>query len=471
VIPMSLARIAAVCGGRVHGEDTTFTHLATDSRDLGGSDSLFAALRGESADGHAYVGAAVAGGARAILAERPLAGLTVPVVEVADVWAALRALAAEVRAEVDPTTVAITGSVGKTTVKDLTAAAVAVGRRVHAARGSFNNELGVPLTLLGLEPTTEVLVAEVGARHVGDIRELAELVAPDVSVVTAVAAVHLEIFGTIEAIARTKGELVEALGPGGLAVLNVDDPRVRAMADRAPAVLRVGMSSADAEVTARDVTIDRLGRPRATVETPWGEVEVTVPIAGRHHLGNALLALAVAGHLGVDLGAAAAAIGDASVSPWRGEVHEVAGVTLFNDAYNANPTSVRAALETVAGIRRSGRAWAVLGVMAEIGETSEAEHLAVGRRCAELGLDRVLAVGPQAAAIAAGARQGGLGGEMVAELPDAAAATALLRGELAVGDLVLVKASRVAGLEQVASALLEELKGGASAPGEPRAGR
>jgi UDP-N-acetylmuramoyl-tripeptide--D-alanyl-D-alanine ligase len=463
VIARTLAQVADATHGRVHGDpEVRIERVATDSRDLGGPAAMFVALRGEHADGHAFARSAVEGGAAAILAERPMPELQVPVVEVADTWDAVRALAADVRAAVDPVSVAITGSVGKTTVKDLTAAAVGAGRSVHASRGSFNNELGVPLTLLGLEPGTEVLVAEVGARRVGDIRHLAELVAPDVAVVTAVAAVHLEIFGTIEAIARTKGELVDALGPNGLAVLNVDDPRVAAMAQRAPATLRVGLESKAADVTAHDLVLDRLGRPRATVRTPWGDVEVSTPVAGRHHIGNAMLALAVAGHLGVDLGSAARAVSAAAVSPWRAEVSEVAGVTVLNDAYNANPTSVAAALETLVAIERTGRTWAVLGVMAEIGDTSEAEHEAIGRRCAELEVDRVVAVGPEAAAIARGARTAGLAGDRVVQLTDATSVSELLSREVDAGDVILVKASRVAGLEHVAAGLHDVRSNGGS---------
>ncbi len=450
MIELSVREVAHAVRGEVQGPaDVRVDAVTSDSRRIPAGRPLFVALPGAHVDGHAFATAAVDGGAVAVLAGRPVPELAVPVIVVDDPWAALALLGAAVRAYVQPTSVAITGSVGKTTVKDLTASAVGAGRRVHAAAGSYNNELGVPLTLLGLREDTEVLVAEIGARNVGDIAALAPILAPDVAVVTAVAAVHLEVFGTIDDVARGKRELVEALGERGMAVLNVGDPRVAAMADVAPAVLRVAADDPTADVHARDVRLDAYARPRATAVTPWGSVPLTVPVAGRHQLTNGLLALAVAGHLGVDLSEAAAAMGQARVSPWRGEVFVHDGVTVLNDAYNANPTSVRAALETLTAIERTGRTVAVLGVMAEIGPTSVEEHRRIGWTCADLGVDHLVVVGPDAAAIADGAREAGAA--EVVTVPDADAAIAAVRGTLVPGDVLLVKGSRVAGLETVAA--------------------
>jgi UDP-N-acetylmuramoyl-tripeptide--D-alanyl-D-alanine ligase len=454
MIELTLEEIARVTGGQA--SDATglrIAEVATDTRRLVPG-AMFVALRGESADGHDHLAAAVEAGAVAALVERVPEGLGLPTVRVDDTWRALADLGRHVRERVAPHTVAVTGSVGKTTTKDLIGAATAAGRRVVAARGSFNNELGVPLTLLRLEPDSEVLVAELGARHVGDIATLAPLVAPDVAVVTAVAGVHLEVFGSIEAIGRAKQELVEALGPDGLAVLNADYPRVAAMAEAAPAVLTYAVDAPDADVRAEDIELDASARARFTAVTPWGRVRVSLPVAGRHHVGNALAALAVAGHLGVDLEAAAAAIAGAAISPWRGEVVQAGDARVLNDAYNANPTSMAAALDTLVALRGQGRTWAVLGVMAEIGGTAEDEHRALGARCAETGVDRLVAVGEHADVMAAGAREAGLADEAIAVVDDAEAATALLRAQLGAGDVVLVKASRVAGLEQVADALV-----------------
>jgi UDP-N-acetylmuramoyl-tripeptide--D-alanyl-D-alanine ligase len=457
VIPLRLEAIAAATGATLRPATPDVAALVVeevsiDSRTVTPG-ALFVALRGERTDGHDHVADAVARGAVAVLVDRPVdAGA--PELLVPDVPAALTALAGEVRRRVAPRTVAITGSVGKTTVKDLTAAALGAGLTTHAARGSFNNELGVPLTLLGLTATTEALVAEIGARHVGDIATLAPLVGPEVAIVTAVAGVHLEIFGSIEAIARAKGELVEALPPDGLAILNAADPRVAAMADRAPAVLRVAPDDPSADVTASAIRLDRLARPSARIHTPWGSADLTLPVAGRHHVGNALFAVAAAGYLGVPVEAAVAALPAARFSPWRGEVTEAGGVVVINDAYNASPTAVAAALTTLIAVTRTGRTVAVLGEMAEIGPTSGEEHVRVGRRCVELGVDRVVAVGPVASAIARGARDAGASD--VVEVADADAAVAVLRDTLAPGDVVLVKASRVASLERVAAALRDE---------------
>jgi UDP-N-acetylmuramoyl-tripeptide--D-alanyl-D-alanine ligase len=471
MISLTLAEVASITGARLHGgaaaERRTIAAVATDSRQLEPG-ALFVALHGEHADGHDFARAAVDAGAGALLIERDLEdlhGTDVPQLVVGDTWAALAALGAAVRRRIAPVTVAVTGSVGKTTVKDLTAAAVGAGRRTVAARGSFNNELGVPLTLLQLAEDSEVLVTEIGARHVGDIAALAPLVEPDVAVVTAVAGVHLEVFGSIEQVAVGKRELVEALGPEGTAVLNLDDPRVAAMASRAPHVLGVSLTDPAAAVHAEDLTLDRHARASATAVTPWGRVRIRLPIAGRHHVHNALFALAVAGHLGVDLPAAAAAIADAPVSPWRGEVTEAGGVVVLNDAYNANPTSVGAALETLVAVERTGRTWAVLGVMAEIGDTHDAEHEAVGVRVRDLGVDELVVVGDEAAGIAAGARRVAGDLDHVTTVPDAAAALQHLLPAVAPGDVVLVKASRVGGLEAVAEGLVAA-RGPATADGD-----
>jgi UDP-N-acetylmuramoyl-tripeptide--D-alanyl-D-alanine ligase len=455
VIELSLARVAEMTGGTVHGDaHRTIDAVATDSRTLPDGDVLFIALRGEGADGHDHVPAALAAGASAALVERaPEVG---DAVVVPDTWRAVRDLAGGVRRTVAPVTVAVTGSVGKTTVKDLTAAAIGGGRRVTAATGSFNNELGVPLTLLGLRADSEVLVAEIGARHVGDIADLAPLVAPDVAIVTAVAGVHLEVFGTIDDVARAKGELVEALGPDGVAVLNGDDPRVAAMAPRAARSLLVGGPTPDLHAT--DITFDDHARPRFTAHTPWGDTEVVVPVAGRHQVGNALLALAAAGQVGVDLADAAAGLASATVSRWRAEVTRADGVTVLNDAYNANPTSVVGALDTLAQLTSAeGRAIAVLGVMAEIGADHDAEHARVGAAAAAV--DHLVVVGAEAAALASGARDAGL--DAVVEVADADAAADHLAGLLQRGDVVLVKASRVAQLERLAEAITAAASAGA----------
>jgi UDP-N-acetylmuramoyl-tripeptide--D-alanyl-D-alanine ligase len=455
VIVLTVDEIAAVVAGEVTGAgDVQVATVTTDSREVG-ERALFVALAGESADGHDHAGGAVEAGAVAVLAEREL-GLDVPTVVVSDTWAAIAALGGHVRDRVDPLVVAITGSVGKTTTKDLTAAALSAGRETQAAEASFNNELGVPLTLLRTAPSTEVLVVEIGSRGRGHIARLTPLVRPDIAIVTAVAEVHLELFGDIETVAVAKGELVEALGPDGTAVLNGDDARVRAMASRTTAASLTYGIEGDHDLTARDIRLDRVARASFTAVTPWGEAEVRLPVAGRHQVGNALAALAAAGVAGVDLAAAAGALADAGVSSWRGEVHEAGGVVVLNDAYNANPTSVAAAVRMLQHVERTGETWAVLGVMAEIGPGHDAEHEGTGRDAVEAGVDHVVAVGGEAAAMAVGARAAG--GRDVHEVADAGRAAALLRDRVRTGDVVLVKASRVGGLEAVADDLLAHLR-------------
>lgn len=459
MIPLTCEELAAATGGRLSVPSAgavTIDAVTADSRLVPAGRPLFIALVTASGDGHDHARDAVAAGAVAVLATRPLS-VEVPVVVVDDTWQALRRLATHVRSRLAPTTVAITGSVGKTTVKDLTAAAVGAGRRTHAALGSYNNELGVPLTVLEMPADVEVLVAEIGARRSGNIAELAPIVAPDVAVVTAVAPAHLGIFGSIEAIAAAKAELVESLGPRGVAVLHLADERVAAMADRAPRVLTVATDRTDADIHARGVVLDRRARARGTAVTPWGEVDFALPVAGRHHVVNALFALAVAGELGVELTAAAAALSTAAVSKWRAAVLELGGVTVLDDAYNASPTAVTAALETLLAIEGPGRRIAVLGRMAELGAGAVAAHRDVGARCAALGVDHLVVVGDptdpdaEVAPLALGARVAGV--PEVTEVADAAAAASLVAGLVQPGDVVLVKASRVVGLEQVVAAL------------------
>lgn len=458
MIPLSLDAITTAVGGSpagpTGGGETVVTAVTTDSRDVP-DDSLFVALRGDRHDGHDHIGEALAAGAIAYLAERPVDDPAAPGIVVDDTWQALLELGGEVRRRVDPTVLALTGSVGKTTTKDLTAAGLGAELATVAAEGSYNNEVGVPLTCLAIRPDTEALVVEIGARGVGHIAALAPAVAPDVAIVTVVAGAHLEMFGDLETVARAKRELVESLDVDGTAVLNADDRRVAAMADAAPGRVLTFAVDTDADVTARGVRLDRLARATFTARSPWGEVEVSLPIAGAHHVTNALAALTAAGAVGVDVGAAAAAIGAASVSEWRSAVIEADGLVVLNDAYNANPLSVRAAVETLVRVERpaGARTWAVLGVMAELGAGSERAHEEVGEHCVARGVDRLVVVGEEAAPMLAGARSAGMPADHRHHVADAEGALELVAGAAGDGDVVLVKASRVAGLERVAEGL------------------
>jgi UDP-N-acetylmuramoyl-tripeptide--D-alanyl-D-alanine ligase len=467
MIALRLDALAEIVGGEL--VDPACGHhlvnsVTIDSR-TARPGSLFVALPGERADGHDFLAHALRAGATGQLtrAGHPNGALGSAVV-VDDPADALLGLGAWLRDVVDPTVVAVTGSNGKTTTKDFIAAAVGVGRLVVANAGSYNNELGVPLTCCRLEVDTEVLVAEIGARGVGHIARLAPVVAPDIAVVTTVAAAHLELLGSIELVATAKTELVEALTEEGLAVLNVDDPRVAAMAERAPGRVVTYGTSADADWRATDVELDRLARPAFRVRG----VEVRLPRPGEHNVGNALAALAVADACGVAPSQAATGLARAAVSRWRMEMTESpSGPTVVNDAYNANPASMAAALRTLARMRpqEGGRRWAVLGHMAELGPGSADEHTRVGRLAAQLGIDALVLVGPDAAAIGHGAAAASAyHPDDMLRVADTEAAVSVLRRRLRAGDVVLVKASRSAGLERVAHALARE-GGAASAAG------
>jgi UDP-N-acetylmuramoyl-tripeptide--D-alanyl-D-alanine ligase len=427
--------VAAATRGHLVGDDAELLGASFDTRTLRPGE-LFVPIVAER-DGHDFVGAAVAAGAAAYLTAAGIvpAGGDVPAIEVDDTAAALMDLASWGSRRLGAAIVGITGSVGKTSTKDLAAAAIGAGRRVVANERSFNNEQGLPVTVLGAADDTEVLVLEMGMRGFGEIARLCEVAPPTIGVVTAVAPAHTEHVGGVDGVARAKAELVEALPAHGVAVLNADDDRVRAMAakTRAPVVL-FGESS-DADVRARAITLDELARPSFTAVTPWGTVDVTLGASGRHMVGNALAALAVAGSVGVDLASAAAALGRASLSASRMAVRRLAsGAVVIDDAYNANPSSMRAALDALAAVPAERRI-AVLGVMAEI-QDAPAAHREMADYARRLGLD-VVAVGTDLYGIAP------------ADDPLA------LLGALGAGTVVLVKASRVAQLDKLAAALVD----------------
>ncbi len=456
MIGLTLADIAEITGGRLRGADpdTPVTGpVEFDSRRVtrGG---LFLAFPGEHADGHDFVGQAIASGAVAAIVTRPV---DAPSIEVADGFSALAALAsAVVRRLTGVTVVAVTGSTGKTSTKDLLAQLLERLGPTIAPPESFNNELGHPYTVLLSTVDTRFLVLETSARGIGHIRYLTDIAPPRIGVVVNVGSAHVGVFGSQDAIAQAKGELVEALpAVGGVAVLNADDPLVAAMASRTVARIVTFGESAGADVRATDVRLDDLGRAVFRLHADSESAPVALRVIGRHQVGNALAAAAVALQCGMPLDAAAEALSDATArSSRRMEPRERNGVLILNDAYNANPESMRAALETLAWIGRDhmARTWAVLGPMAELGDAATPAHEAVGRLAAQLSVGRLVAVGEQARAIVQGAA--GLNAEWV---PDTDAAITLLRAQVRPGDVVLVKASRSASLERVAVALGDEM--------------
>ena len=467
MIPLSLAQIARITGAApdaVPDPDVLADGpVVIDSRDVQPG-SLFAALPGERADGHDFAAAAVARGATAVLAARPVG---VPALITADVPAALAALA---RAVVDRLPgleiIGITGSVGKTTTKDLAAQLIETIGPAVSPRDSYNNEIGHPLTVLRVTGQTRFLISELSARGAGHIAALCAIAPPRIGAVLCVGHAHAGEFGSLEQVALAKGELVAALPSGGVAVLNADDPLVLAMSGRTAARIVTFGRSARADVRAADVRLDSRGRPGFTLLAAGESAPVQLRLFGEHHVTNALAAAA----LGQQAGLATAAIAEglsAAVprSRWRMEVTERAdGVTVINDAYNANPESLRAAIDALAVMSRGRRGFAVLGQMNELGELADEFHEEAGRLAAGADVAGLIVVGSAAEPLLAGAKAvPSWQGELVA-VPDAAAAVRALDQRLRGGDVVLVKASHSIGLERVALALTGELPAGEQEP-------
>ncbi len=466
MIALTLAELASIVDGTVvdAGPDVPVTAPAfLDSRyvEPGG---LFVAFDGEHADGHDFAPAAVQGGAAAVLGTR---GTGVPSVLVTDARAALQALAAEVlrRLRADGMglrVIAVTGSQGKTTVKDMLARVLSDAGPTVATAGSFNNELGLPLTVLRATYETRYLVLEMGARGVGHLAELCAIAPPDISLVLNVGKAHLGEFGSQAQIAVAKGELVEALPADGAAVLNIDDPLVAAMERRTRARAWTFGRSADAEMHLGAVEVDDLGRPSFALTRAGHSEHVSLKLLGEHQAINAAATAATASAAGLELEDIAASLRAVErLSPWRMELHErTDGLAVVNDAYNANPDSMRAALETLARMGGSGRRTvAVLGEMRELGGDADEEHRQVGLSADRLGIDVVLVVGSGARGVydALVERRGAE--ERTRHVDTLAQAGDWLRENVAGPDVVLVKASRGERLERVAEMLLAQPAG------------
>ena len=457
MIPMTLAEVAGVVGGRlVDGDpDIVVTVAASDDRDCVPG-TLFACIEGERVDGHDFVSTARERGAVAALTTRPVGS---PAIVVDDVVLALGRLASYVIQRLPGTLVlGLTGSSGKTTTKDLLAAILAPHGETVAPRGSFNSEVGLPLTVLSCTTRTNYLVLEMGMRGQGHIHYLCEIAHPRIAGVINVGSAHLELLGSREAIAEAKGEIIEALPADGTAILHADNPLVMAQRDRTAARVVTFGESADADLRATDVHLDERARPRFTLHWQGSAVPVALTLSGEHQVANALAATAFALAAGIDLADIVSVLETyVSASKWRMEVSERPdGVTIVNDSYNANPESMRAALKALVAMGADRRTWAVLGEMREIGETSVEEHDAIGRLAVRLDVSRLVAVGEGARPIHLGASHEGSWGDESAWVPDVDAAIALLQDEVQPGDIVLVKASRSIGLERVAAALLEQ---------------
>jgi UDP-N-acetylmuramoyl-tripeptide--D-alanyl-D-alanine ligase len=460
MIALTLAEIAELTGGELTGSpDVPVTGAVTlDSRAVAAGD-LFVAVAGERVDGADFLPAAAAAGAVGAITTRADGAL--PCVVVADPVEALGRLASGVHARLVAAgllTLGITGSSGKTSTKDLLGQVLAAAGPTVSPPGSYNNDIGLPLTVLAADEETRFLVLEMGARGPGHIARLCRVARPRIGVVLNVGSAHLGEFGSPEGIAAAKGELVEALAEDGTAVLNADDPRVIGMAPRTVArVLRTGRAE-DADVRAVDVTLDESARARFTLVAGGERHPVALQVVGEHQVANALSAAGAALAAGMAPAQVAAALSAAGTrSRWRMEVARRSdGVTVVNDAYNANPESMRAALAALAGLSGTRRV-AVLGGMAELGPDAAAQHERLGRDAAAAGIDLIVAVGPDAVGITDGAAAAGRrAGEESVHVPDRASARELLSKVLRPGDVVLVKASRSYGLELLAADLLAE---------------
>lgn len=425
--------VAKATGGTLVGPDVALDGVSFDSRSIR-LGQLFVALVAER-DGHDFITSSFENGASACLTQcEP--GVDTAIV-VASTSEALMRLARWGRSRLDARVIAITGSVGKTSTKDLTRAALAAGLRTSASEKSFNNEQGLPVTILNSPDDTQALVLEMGMRGFGEIARLCSVGQPDIGVVTRVAEAHTERVGGIDGVALAKSEIVRCLPASGTAVLNADDRRVATMAALAPcSVVTFGRSS-HADVCITDLALDDVARPRFTLRTPWGDVAVRLAASGEHMAMNAASALAVAGLCGVDIGDAASALVEAQLSPWRMEISRNShGAIVINDSYNANPASMRAAIDTLSSLRVAGRRVAVLGVMAELADPRN-DHAEIAALLEQRGIE-LIAVGTE------------LYGSPARD--DALAVSMSLAGD----DAVLVKGSRVARLDRLAALIVAE---------------
>ncbi len=452
--------VRAVHGALVGGDlGVPVTGVSIDSRTLGVGEAFFA-IRGHRQDGHAFVKDAAARGAACLVVHHlpDEVPLHVPVILVDDTTRALGRLALFHRSRFALPVVAVTGSNGKTTTKEMVAVILGARGPVLKPEGSFNNQWGLPLTLLGLRPEHQSIVVELGANQRGEIATLAGLARPSVGIVTTVAAAHMEFFGTLDEVQREKSALVRAIPPEGSVALNADDPRVRAMASEARAPVLLYGVSADADVRAAEPLEETLDGVAFTLEIRGARCPVRLAFPGRHNIINALAGAAAGVALGLSLSDIAAGLERARPVKGRCVWRRAGAVRILDDTYNANPAAVDAALAIVARARGAGRVLVVLGDMLELGDLTESAHQDVGRRAAQLGVDAFVGVGALAGHAVAAAREAGLVESHHVETTDDA--VILLLKRLAPGDHLLVKGSRGMRMERVVDALVARLGGG-----------
>jgi len=455
-VSLTLGSIAAITGGRlVGGDPTTPVHgFDFDSRVQTRGAGFVALVDGR--DGHDFVVDAHAAGAAVALVARIPDGVTGPCVVVDDPLVALGALAASERGTLtDTRVVAVAGSAGKTSTKELLAAALAPARRVHANAASYNNEFGLPVTILAADPGTEVLILELGERFAGDLAHLCAIARPEIGIVTHVGLAHAEHLGGRDGIIDVLAEMVVALPEHGLAVLNADCDATPVLRARSVAPVLTAGRSTDADVRIESLVLDDALCASFDLATPWGRLaDVRLAVRGEHQASNAAQAATVALHLGVAPETVAAGLGTATGAHWRMELdRSPQGVLVLNDAYNASPGAMESALHSLVRLPAERRI-AVLGAMLELGTHSESEHRRLATLAATLGIDTIVVVPSFGAAPLADAAEAA--GGAVVRVDDAAAAAAWVADHAGPGDAVLVKASRRVGLERVAATLLEE---------------
>ncbi|HJP16231.1 MAG TPA: UDP-N-acetylmuramoyl-tripeptide--D-alanyl-D-alanine ligase [Acidimicrobiales bacterium] len=426
-------QVTQIVNGKLEGKDINLDGVTQDSR-TATANCLFVPLVAER-DGHNYIENAIATGATAYLTNGPKYTDAVSI-EVADTASALLQLGEAARTSIKSPVIGITGSVGKTSVKDLTTSVLTQRGLTHSSPRSFNNEIGVPLTLLNTPEEATAVVVEMGARHVGDIKQLCSVSRPDIGIITTVGAAHTELFENIETVGKAKGELIEGLPSEGCAILNADSQEVMKQASRTRAqILTFGEKG---EIRASGIELDSELQPSFQIESPWGRQEVKLKVSGKHMVQNALAASAAGLFLGMELPEIAFGLSEGTLSPARMQLETASsGFLVINDAYNANPVSTKAALEALASLNKSGRKVAVLGLMAELGDNAREFHEEVAAYAHSLELD-LLTVGT----------------DLYGQTPENDIDQSL--AGLTTGDAVLVKGSLVAGLQSLAQRLLEK---------------
>ena len=462
--PLSIAQVSALAGGNLATGDgaATVSRVSTDSRTLRAGD-LFVPLRGENFDGHKFIQQAVERGAVGAMVEEKWQGNTpakFALIRVADTLVGYQTLAANYRASLPLKVVAITGSNGKTSTKDFVAAVLGRKFRVTKTEGNFNNHVGLPQTMLAANRDDEIAVWEIGMNHPGEISALAKLAAPDVAIITNVGVAHIEFMGSREAIAEEKGALAEAVAKDGVVILNADDAFSDAIAKRTGAKsVRAGIENGS--VRAVDITQSATGSEFTILEGAH-RCRAQLPVPGIHMVQNALLAVAAGRVFNLSLEECAVGLASTPLTKARLQIREIGGIQFIDDSYNANPDSMKAALQTLVELESEGRRIAVLGEMGELGAESQRGHRDVGEAAAALRVDELIAVGAMGATIARAAAEAGLKNSVAVDSQKDAAE--LLEKNASAGDLILIKGSRAARMERVLEEFAKGLRAQEVAP-------